>query len=345
MENNKQNPERVYGTVESDGTGSASTQGKNHFSQPGSMKPATRNKLIIFGCIAAFLLICIMNCTYTVNEQEQAVLLTFGNATTVSESGLHFKIPFIQSVRKVDTTIQGFSMGYNDKTNETIEDESLMITSDYNFINVDFYVEYQVTDPIKALYASEDPTEILKNISQSCIRTVIGSTTVDEVLTTGKSEIQSQIKEMIADRLEYNDIGIFLINITMQDAEPPTTEVMQAFKAVETAKQGKETALNNANKYRNEQIPAAQAKVDQILQNAEATKQERINEATGQVARFNKMYEEYVKFPTVTKQRMFYETMEELLPSMKVVIDSGDGNLQTFLPLDSLATIQSGSGQ
>lgn len=304
-----------------------------------TMSPEKKKRATIIIIAAIIVIILAFNCTYTVKEQEQAVLLTFGNASTVSESGLHFKIPFVQRVRKVDTTIQGFTMGYNENTNTTIEDESLMITSDYNFINVDFFVEYQVSDPIKALYASENPEEILKNIAQSCIRTVIGNTPVDDVLTTGKSEIQAQIKTMITQRLDENDIGIFLVNITMQDAEPPTEEVMQAFKAVETAKQGKETALNNANKYKNEQIPAAEANVDKILQEAEADKQERINEANGQVARFNKMYEEYIKFPEVTKQRMFYEAMEEVLPSLEVIIDSGDGSVQKLFPIGSFANI------
>ena len=188
---------------------------------------------------------------YNVKEQEAAVLITFGNAETVSDPGLHFKIPFVQQVEKVDTTIKSFAIGYDSNTNATIETESLMITSDYNFINVDFYVEYQVSDPVKAIYASSDPEGILKNMAQSCIRTVIGQSEVDKVLTTGKGEIQSQIKEMLMERLTTNDIGIRLVNISMQDAEPPTDEVMSAFKAVETAKQGKETALNNANKYQN----------------------------------------------------------------------------------------------
>ncbi len=310
-----------------------------------SMNPKLTKNITIAVIVGIIVLILAFNCTYTVKEQEQAVLLTFGNASTVSDSGLHFKIPFVQKVKKVDTTIQAFPMGYEIGTNNTVEDESLMITSDYNFINVDFFVEYQVSDPIKAVYASEDPEKILKNIAQSCIRTVIGNTPVDSVLTTGKSEIQSQIKEMITKRLDSNDIGIYLVNITMQDVEPPTEAVIQAFKAVETAKQGKETALNNANKYRNEQIPAAQANVDKVLQGAEATKQDRINEANGQVARFNKLYEEYIKFPEVTKQRMFYETMEEVLPSLKIVINSGDSNVQTIVPSGSFGTFaQSGIG-
>ena len=211
-----------------------------------------------------------------------------------------------------------------------------MITSDFNFVNVDFYVEYKVSDPVKYLYNSKQPTEILKNIAQSCIRTVVSNYTVDDVITTGKNEIQASIKEMIVEKLEQQDIGLMLVNISMQDAEPPTAEVIEAFKAVETAKQGKETAINNANKYQNEQIPQAKAKADQIIQDAEATKQKRINEATAQVVRFNEMYEEYVKNPLITKQRMFYETMEDVLPGVKLIIDDGSGNLNKTLYLDEL---------
>ena len=189
---------------------------------------------------------------------------------------------------------------------------------------------------MKYLYASGEPEEILNNIAQSCIRTVIASYNVDEVLTTGKGEIQSKIKAMILEQMEEQDIGIQLVNITIQDSEPPTQEVMKAFKAVETAKQGKETALNNANKYRNEKLPEAQAQADQIVQDAQAQKQVRINEAEAEVARFNAMYEEYVKNPQTTKIRMFYETMEEVLPEMKIIIDNGDG-VQKILPVDSFA--------
>jgi len=292
---------------------------------------------MIIGIAAAVLVLAVLlfNSAYEIKEQEQAVLITLGRPQAVTDPGLHFKIPFIQQVRKVNTTIQGFSIGYNTGSDEVNEDESLMITSDFNFIDVDFYVEYRYSDPVKTLYASRNPLEILRNISQSCIRTVIGSYPVDDVLTTGKNEIQASIKEMILERLEDHDIGIQLVNITIQDSEPPTAEVMEAFKAVETAKQGKETALNNANKYRNEQLPSAQAQADGIIKDAEAQKTERINEATAQVARFNATYAEYIKNPAITRQRMFYETMEEVLPGLKILIESGDGSVQTFYPLES----------
>ena len=191
-----------------------------------------------------------MDSFYTLKEDQYAVLTTFGKPTAVSASGLQPKIPLIQQVTKVSKSIQGFPLGYR-SGGENVEEESLMITYDYNFVNVDFYVEYRVTDPIKYLYNSQDPVGILKMLCQSYIRDTIGLYDVDSVITTGKSEIQSAIKQKVTDRLEREDIGIQLVNITIQDAEPPTYEVQQAFTAVETAKQSAETAVNNARKYAN----------------------------------------------------------------------------------------------
>ncbi len=302
-----------------------------------------KDKVLKFGKLAGVILGLVVLLSvfgtgmwYQIEEQEEAVVVTFGEAKSVTEKGLHFKIPVIQQVRKVNTTIQGFAIGYDSYTNESVDSESVMITSDYNFINVDFFVEYRISDPVKYLYASGAPEAILKNISQSSIRTVIGSYDVDSVLTTGKSEIQATIKDMILEKLEQQDIGLTLVNITIQDSEPPTQEVMQAFKAVETAKQGKETALNNAKKYQNEKLPEAEAQADEIIKDAEAQKQTRINEAEAQVARFQAMYEEYEKNPVVTKQRMFFEAMEDVLPGLKVIISDG-GDVQKVLPLDSFA--------
>ena len=303
-----------------------------------------KKTLIAFVIIIAAAIIG-MSSTYQIREQEQVVLTTLGKAESVTEPGLHFKIPFIQQVQKVNTTIQGFAIGYDQNTNETITSEAVMITSDYNFIDVDFFIEYKVADPVKAIYASSEPERVLKNLAQSSIRNVIGSYDVDSVLTTGKNEIQSSIREVLAAQLEKHDIGLTLVNVTIQDSEPPTAEIMEAFKNVETAKQGKETAINNANKYKNEKLPTAEAEADKIIKEAEAYKQERINEATGQVARFNAMYEEYIKNPTITKQRMFYEAMEEVLPDLELIIDSSNG-VQKILPLDSFfATEKNTSSQ
>ncbi len=277
---------------------------------------------------------------YSLKENEYAVVTTFGVPVIVEESGIHVKIPYIQRLARVPKTINGFPIGYNSESGESVDKESFMITRDYNFVNVDFYVEYRVTDPVKYLYASENPVFILKNLTQSYIRDTIGLYDVDSVITTGKNEIQASIKEKIVSRLDEEDIGIQLVNITIQDAEPPTQEVINAFKNVENAKQGKETSINKANQKRNEDIPAARAAADETVKTAKAQAEERVNEAKGQTARLNELYAEYQKYPLITKQRMFYETMEEILPDMKVIIEKSDGTTQTMLPLESFTGTQ-----
>ena len=292
-------------------------------------------KFALFIIVLVVLAIIGFGSFYTIKEQEQVVITTFGKAKAVTEAGLHLKIPVIQKIHRVDTTIKGFPIGYEEATNRTIESEAVMITKDFNFVNVDFFVEYKVSDPIKYLYASSDPVIILKNIAQSNIRSTVGSYDVDSVITSGKYEIQSKIKEKILEDLMNHDIGLMLVNITIQDSEPPTEEVMEAFKSVETAKQGKDTAINNA---KNTEMKSFQAlaEVDKILQQAESTKTKRINEAHAEVARFNEMYEEYIKYPLITKKRMYYEAMEDILPGVKVIIDSGESEVNKFLPLEPL---------
>jgi membrane protease subunit HflK len=277
-------------------------------------------------------------CLYRVDEQEAAVVTMFGNVIRTDTAGLYFKIPLIQQVRKVDTTIHGTGIGYaieGDGQTFTVDTEGIMITSDFNLIDIDFYMEYRVSDPIAYLYNSGQPELILKNIALAAIRSTVIDYTVDDAMTTGKAQIQAEVKAKIQETLEEQNIGLSIVNITVQDAEPPTREIVGAFKAVETAKQGKDTAINNANKYKNEQIPAAEAAADKIIKIAEAEKTARIAEAEGQVARFNAMYEQYALNPNITKQRMFYEAMENVLPDTKVIIS--DGSTQTIYPLDSFA--------
>ena len=307
-------------------------------------KPKNVGKKITIIAVVVILLVALgitaLGSFYTIGEQENAVVTTFGVPQTVTSPGLHFKIPYVQHVQKVDMTIKGFAIGYDQKTNESKPEESLMITSDYNFVNVDFFLEYRVTDPVKYLYNSQNAVTILKTLAQSYIRDTIGLYPVDDVITSDKSQIQAEIKEKIMTRMEQEDLGIQLVNLTIQDAEPPTSEVLAAFKDVENAKQGKDTALNNANKYRSEQIPKAEAQADQIYRKAEAAKEARINEANGQVARFNAMYEEYKKFPRITMQRMYYETMEALLPGLQVILTDESGNQLNMFQFDTDKTVK-----
>ena len=165
----------------------------------------------------------------------------------------------------------------------------------------------------------------------------MGTCKVDDVLTTGKYQIQTSVREQLQERLAMEDIGIQVTNAVIQDAEVPTEEVKRAFKNVEDAKQGMDTAINNANADANTRIPKAEADADKIVKDAQARKESLVAEAEGQTARFNSLYAEYVKFPLITKQRMFYETMEDILPNMKIYIT--DGSAQTLLPLDSFSNI------
>ena len=284
--------------------------------------------------IALLLLVFAFNSIYVIEEQEQAVLVTLGKASIVSDSGIHFKIPFIQEVHLVSLAVRGLSIGYT-TGNVSVTSESLMITSDYNFVNVDFYVEYKVVDPERYLFASNEPDVILKNMALSYIRDTIGLHTVDEVITTGKTQIQLEIGRKLSERLATDNIGLQLHNITIQDSEPPTSIVKDAFKNVETAKQGKDTRINEARRYESEQLPAARAQVDAILREAETHREVRINEALAQVAVFNAMFAEYQKNPAMTRQRMYYEAMEEILPGLKIIIDDGEGSTSKVLPLES----------
>lgn len=293
-----------------------------------------RNKMpSILGIIIAVILAT--NSFYMTSEQEAAVVTTLGIPHAVTSAGPHFKIPFVQKVEKVSTVVKAMEIGYIPTNNQNNTTESLMITSDYNFVNVDFYIEYRVTDPIKALYNSREPAIILRALAQSYIRDTVGKYEVDSVLTDGKALIQSEIQTKLTQRMEQEDIGLQVTNISIQDAEPPTDEVVAAFKSVESARQKQDTTINEANKYRSEQKPKAVAQADEIIRKAEATKEARINEAIGQTTRFNSMYAEYIKYPTITKQRMFYEAMEEILPDLKVVINDGSGGVSKFYPIES----------
>jgi membrane protease subunit HflK len=198
-------------------------------------------------------------------------------------------------------------------------------------------VEYRISNPERYLFASHDPELILRNLIQSQIRNVVGSSSVDAVLTDGKESIQSQVKDLVTEILMEYDIGLTLVDVRIQDAEPPTKEVIEAFKAVETAKQNADAVVNQAKAYQNAQLPAAQAEADKLIRNAEYLREKRINEAKQQVAMFTAMYQEYALNPEITRSRMYYEAISEILPGVKLFINtSGGEDVQMLLPLESL---------
>ena len=294
-----------------------------------------RQSFVLTAAIVLVIAAMVYDGFYTVGEQEQAVITMFGTIVRTDTAGLYTKIPILQRVHIVDMTTHGTSIGYEtDRRGRTTnrEEESVMITSDFNFVNIDFYLEYKVSDPVAYLYNSDNPEAILRNMLLACIRSTVSDYPVDEVITTGKSEIQTAVREKLTEMLRSSSIGLQCVNLTVQDAEPPTEKIIQAFKEVETARQARETVINAAKKYQSEQLPAAEAKADQVIQKAQAVKSARIAEAKGQAARFEKLYEEYKAYPLITKQRLFYETLEAVLPNVKLIIT--DGTSQNLMPVD-----------
>ena len=305
-------------------------------------------RIVTIVVLVVIVALLIGTCYYTVDDKQQAVVTTFGKVTDITDAGVHFKLPFgIQQVQKVDVNVyQKIELGYSSSGNDYLvnDRESTMITGDYNIVNVDFFVEYKISDPVQYLYSSNDPEQILRNLIQSQVRNVVGSSTVDAVLTDGKENIQMQVKELVTGILQEYDIGLTLVDVKIQDAEPPTLEVIEAFKAVETAKQQAETVINDAKAYQNAQLPQAQAQADKLVQNAEYLRQKRINEAVEKVAMFEAQYAQYAQNPEITRSRMYYEAISDILPGVKLFINTGDkSDVQMLLPLDQLMDTTGGN--
>ncbi len=297
---------------------------------------------VIVAVVVIALIVCVSSSFYTVDDKQQAVITTFGKVTDITGAGIHFKLPFIQKAHIVDVNVlRKLEIGYRSSDNDAtvisvVENECKMITGDLNIVNVDFFVEYKVSDPVKYLFSAKNPEEILKNLVQSQIRNVVGSSGVDSVLTDGKVTIQQDIRDLTAKELEAYDIGLMLTDVKIQDAEMPTDEVNEAYKAVLSALQGKEATINLAQAYKESKLPEMEAEVKSITLNAEYDKQKRINEAKMQIAMFEAMYEQYKLNPDATMIRMYHEALQEFLPGTKVYIDtSGDGSMQKLLPVES----------
>ncbi|WMJ77648.1 MULTISPECIES: FtsH protease activity modulator HflK [unclassified Sedimentibacter] len=317
--------------------------------KPPKKKKNTKTLLIL--PLLILVVYAVMSCQYTVEESEQAVVTTLGKVTSVETAGLHFKLPYpVQNVTKVAVNktqkLQiGYASGSESKIDgSTVTEESKMITGDFNIVNIDFFIEWKISDPVKFLYNSDEPSHILKMISQSSARSIIGSKNVDGVLTTEKSIIQAEIKEKIINKLESYDLGVQILDVKIQDSEPPTADVIKAFKEVETAKQEKETRINEALAYKNKTLPDAESKADKLIRDAESYKESKINQASGEVARFNAMYEEYAKNKGITRTRMYLESIEEILPDITVYIDSSEGGVQKLLPLKSFSESEETTG-
>lgn len=290
--------------------------------------------------LGAILVIVGFTTWYTVDESEQAVIITFGNVEEgINEPGLHFKLPWpIQSVETLSKETFSLQFGYEEKDGKVKEfpEETKMITGDENIVLADLVVQWKITDPAKYLFNAEKPEEILYNSTSASLRSIIGSSKIDDALTSGKAEIEAEVRDLLSTLVEKYDIGISILAVKLQDVELPNEEVRKAFTNVTDARETMNTKINEAGKYRNKRTNEAKGEVAALNSTALGDKAARIETARGDVAVFNKLYDEYATNPDITRQRLILETLEQVLPNAEIYIMNDDGNTLKYFPIRPL---------
>ncbi len=278
---------------------------------------------------------------YTVDQTQFAVLTTFGKPTgNVVDSGLKLKLPYpIQKVHKLSKETFSLKLGYEgqEKGLDVSDAESKMITGDENIILADLEVQWKIVDPIAFIYNTSDPETILHNATSSSLRSIIGSSTVDEALTDGRTKIINDIRDNLVELTETYDLGIAIINVNLQDVDLPNTEVDAAFKAVTDAREERITKINEAEKYRNEKINQVEGERAAILSRAEGEKISLTEKAKGDTAKFNAIYSEYQYNPGVTRNRLNIEAIQLAFKDAKLLIVDDNGSTVKYLPIQELS--------
>ncbi|MGM0903405.1 MAG: FtsH protease activity modulator HflK [Bacillota bacterium] len=290
--------------------------------------------------LAALLVLVALTSWYTVDESEQAVILTFGKVEEgISEPGLHFKLPWpIQSVETLSKETFSLQFGYEQKDGEIQDfpDETKMITGDENIVLADLVVQWKITNPEKYLFNADSPREVLYSATSASVRSIIGNSKIDDALTSGKAEIEAEVRDLLSNLVEKYDIGISILAVKLQDVELPNDDVRKAFTDVTDARETMNTKINEANKYRNQKVNEAEGEKDALISRAQGEKAARIERARGDVAVFNALYGEYKGNPEITRERLVIETLEQVLPGAEIYIMNDDGNTLKYFPIRPL---------
>lgn len=277
---------------------------------------------------------------YTVDQTEQAILVTLGKPDpTIKPAGLHFKLPYpIQQVEKLSRETFSLTFGYEESNSgyKVQEHDSKMVTGDENIILADLEVQWRITDPVAFLYNTENPHSILYNATSASLRGTIGSSTVDDALTDGRSQIMNDVRDLLATKIELYDIGITIVNVNLQDVDLPNEEVSLAFRKVTDAREERNTKINQANRYRNEILNIAKGESEAIISRAEGQRIARIEGARGDVAKFQAIYSEYGNNREITHKRLILEVMDEIMPNAQVYIMSEGSDTVRYLPLEAV---------
>lgn len=300
-------------------------------------------KLLTMGLVPMILLILLgwlSTGIYMVGPDEVGVVRTFGKFTRVAQPGLNYHFPYpIESVDTPKVTeVKRIEIGFRSLGNgqyRTVSQESLMLTGDENIVDAEMIVQYKIKSPESYLFNIVEPTLTVREAAEASLRTVVGRHNIDESLTSGKLKIQEETKELLQGILDKYKSGIQVVAVQLQDVSPPE-QVIGAFKDVASAKEDKNRMINQAEGYRNDVIPKARGEAEANIRDAEGFKEARIKRAEGDVAKFKAMLKEYRKAKSITKKRLYLETMEEILPGIeKVIVPDGDnGNVLNLLNLN-----------
>lgn len=309
-------------------------------------KEGGSNDSRIFAAITIVLgLLWLSSGIYFVKADEQGVVLRFGEFVRTADSGLNYHLPYpFESVLTPRiTSINKVEIGYNSAVSNAknkdgfIPEEGLMLTGDENIVDINFEVQWKISDAPKYLFNVRNPEDTVKAVSESAMREVIGKNQITMVLAEGKSQVELGTKKLIQETLDSYNAGIEVVTVNLLKADPPA-QVIDAFRDVQTARADLETSRNQAEAYRNDILPKARGQAQQMVLEAEGYKQEVIARSQGEASRFTAVYNEYKQAKDVTKKRIYLETMEEILQGMsKIIIDgkSSQGVLP-YLPLPEL---------
>ncbi|CAN5357938.1 FtsH protease activity modulator HflK [soil metagenome] len=300
-------------------------------------------KKIIIGLL---LIITALTAIKTVGPEEEGVVLFLGQFDRTVDPGLNFIIPFgIEEMYKIPvqrqlkqefgfrTTNPGTRTEYS-RSGYSLE--SLMLTGDLNLADVEWVVQYRIVDSYQYLFRVRNAEEALRDMAEAAVRKTVGDRTVNEVLTVGRQEVASNVEVLLQKMCEEYENGIRIDQVVLQDVNPPES-VKPSFNAVNQAQQERETLINQAESEYNRVIPRARGEAQETIQLAEAYALNRINRATGEADRFNSIYEEYIKAAEVTKKRLYFETIEKILPRIgnKIIVDENGSNVLPLLNLPS----------
>ncbi|MBW2305798.1 MAG: FtsH protease activity modulator HflK [Deltaproteobacteria bacterium] len=290
----------------------------------------------------AVLLIWLASGIYIVAPAELGVVQRFGRYIRTTTSGPHYHLPYpIEKVTKPKVTqVRRLEVGFRTialvptARYQHLPNEALMLTRDENIIDIQFIVQYNLKDPVKYLFNVFNVTKAVKGAAEASMREVIGKTNIDDALTIGKFKIQQDTKKLLQRILDNYEMGVNIVAVQLQDVHPPQ-QVAQAFKDVASAREDRERAINNAQGYRNDILPKAKGEAARIINEAEAYKEAVLKKAEGETSHFLQVLKEYRSAKDITRQRLFLETMEEILPSMNKIIIEGapSSNLLQLLPL------------